>query len=144
MMARMEDRRVHLGDLIRQRRLELRLSEREAVKLASIARNTWSGAEKGRVRTAEHNWPGIEQALRWAPGSIAAILSGGEPTIIEQPQRPLARLPNGDELADEIERIRVLPISAAARRRMIDTVVSLFEEAAAETATGGNQANRGA
>lgn len=139
MMARMDDRRARLGSLIRQRRLELRLSEREAVKLAAIARNTWSGAEKGRTRTAEHNWPGIEQALRWAPGSIEAILAGGEPTI-EESQRPPSRVPTGDELADEIERIRHLPISAAARRRMIETIVSLFEEAAAETEESDSQA----
>lgn len=132
MMARMEDRRAALGAAIRQRRLALRRTEREAAKLAQIARNTWSGAEKATVRTSEHVWPGIEHALDWEPGSVAAILSGGDPTPRARTRPQAAALSSGDELAEEVDRIRNLKISATARRRMIEALIAVYEEAAEE------------
>lgn len=32
---------------------------------------------------------GFERALQWQPGSIEAILDGGEPTVCESTQRPV-------------------------------------------------------
>lgn len=45
-------------------------------------RGTWSSAETAERRTAEYHYAGIETALQWAPGSIDAILAGGEPTAL--------------------------------------------------------------
>lgn len=68
-----------LGDAMRQRRAELRLSTRKAALAAGIDWNTWGSAEKGnRIRDA--GFPGIEEALGWSPGSVRAVLAGGEPS----------------------------------------------------------------
>ncbi|MCZ7376509.1 hypothetical protein [Micromonospora sp. WMMC250] len=72
--------RERLAKMIGVRRLELGVSAAAAARTAGIDRNTWSAAEKGEKNTQPHNFAGIERALRWRPGSIAAILTGGEPT----------------------------------------------------------------
>lgn len=56
------------------------MSVSKAAQAAGIDRATWSSAEKGDRATQPHNWAGIERALDWKTGSIAAILDGGEPT----------------------------------------------------------------
>jgi transcriptional regulator with XRE-family HTH domain len=75
-----QGQRERLAQMIRVRRLELGLSATKAAQAAGIDRATWSNAETGTRRTLEHNHVGIERALSWRPGSIEAILAGGEPT----------------------------------------------------------------
>lgn len=92
MMRVMEDDAPHrerLARYIQDRRRELRLSVRAAAMVAGIDRGTWSSAENAERRTAEYHYAGIETALQWAPGSIDAILSGGEPADVVA-QGPLA------------------------------------------------------
>ncbi len=72
--------RNRLAELVTLRRRELDLSVRAAADIAGIARNTWIGVEDGSRRTADNNYGGIERALKWQTGSIAAVLAGGIPT----------------------------------------------------------------
>lgn len=77
------DPRERLAQQIRTRRLQRGLSIRAAAKIAGISPITWTGAEKGTRITAEHLFTGFESALRWQPGSVAAILDGGEPAPLD-------------------------------------------------------------
>src|SRR6185369_5378422 len=71
--------RQRLGELVLARRHELGLSLREAARRAGIMRPTWTGMEHGSRRTAAYNFAAIERALDWRPGSIEAVLAGGQP-----------------------------------------------------------------
>lgn len=82
--------RSRLAELMQARRRELRLSARAAAQLAGIDRNTWSSAEAASRRTAEYHYAGIERALQWAPGSVDAILAGGDPTELDAQPLPAA------------------------------------------------------
>ncbi len=70
-----------LAEVIRTRRLELGLSARSASDAAGINRATWAAAESTRHRLGERLWAPVERALAWGPGSVAAILDGGQPTL---------------------------------------------------------------
>src|SRR5262245_48992186 len=77
------DARHKLARAVRDRRLQLRLSARAAADLAGVARGTWIALEDASRRTAETNYAGIERALQWKAGSVARILDGGEPTVLD-------------------------------------------------------------
>ncbi len=74
--------RLKLAELVRNRRLHLGLSVRQAADAAHVARGTWTALEEGARRTADNNYAGIERALNWTPGSITNILNGGAPGIL--------------------------------------------------------------
>ncbi len=87
-------------------------------------RATWTSAEASQRQLSEHRWAGMERALRWAPGSIANILEGGEPAELEEQDRGA----DGDR-ADEIERISELKgITPGDRMRMIKALVKVYRE----------------
>jgi hypothetical protein len=92
-----ETPRDRLRRLVVERRLDRQLSVSKARKIAAIARGTWIALESGERETEAYNFAGIERALRWAPGSIDAILKGGDPTPLPvdevapappEPERP--------------------------------------------------------
>ncbi|MEV5629133.1 helix-turn-helix domain-containing protein [Micromonospora tulbaghiae] len=124
-----------LAARVRARRMELGLSVRKAAESAEMDRNTWSYLEDGSRRTAEFKYAGIERALRWAPGSVAAILGGGEPTpadpaVAVEDDEEIALVRSDPRLSDEMrERIIALILERRQRdkaaaiedtRRMID------------------------
>lgn len=132
-----EDQRTRLAQLIQARRRELRLSERQAAMIAGVARNTWASAEEGARRPAERSISGIEAALRWAPGSIDRILTGGDPMPQRDPQpeattRSLARLPPDFDLSAEIDKISRLDIPARTKLELARQITDLYEQAQAE------------
>lgn len=143
------DARARLASLIQARRRELRISEREAAARGSLARNTWASAEAGTRHIAERTASGIEVALEWAPGSVEAILAGGEPTILERRPAGLLvpdSLPSGSyphgmtirggrdfDLAAEVRRIRHLQLPADSRLELIRSVIDLYQEVATES-----------
>lgn len=69
-----------LGTHIKRRRLELILNQSEAPRRAGVTRPVWLAWEKGESTPRDSNWAKIERTLEWAPGSVAAILQGGEPS----------------------------------------------------------------
>jgi transcriptional regulator with XRE-family HTH domain len=74
-----DDVKERLGQAMRSRRLYLGLSVHQAARIAGVARNTWSGAETASRQLTERNHAGVERALYWSPGSVAAILAGRDP-----------------------------------------------------------------
>ncbi|WP_171111288.1 MULTISPECIES: helix-turn-helix domain-containing protein [unclassified Streptomyces] len=72
-----------LDEAMSQRRLELRMNWREVSQAAGISYEALRAVRRGDYRPAELTARGLDEALRWAPGSVYAILNGGEPTPLE-------------------------------------------------------------
>ncbi|MFF4417000.1 hypothetical protein ACFYY8_31150 [Streptosporangium sp. NPDC001559] len=75
-----ESARLRLADAMDGRRKELRLRWEEIAERAEI-----SGTHLRRIRRGESGFTDLvevrlEEALLWSPGSIKAVLGGGEPT----------------------------------------------------------------
>jgi hypothetical protein len=83
-----ERNRQRLGLLVVARRKELGLSIREAARRAGVMRPTWTGLEEGSRRTADYNFAAMERTLSWGPGSIEAVLTGGEPIVSDAEDIP--------------------------------------------------------
>ncbi|MFF5228416.1 helix-turn-helix domain-containing protein [Dactylosporangium sp. NPDC000521] len=126
-----EEPRTRLARMIRERRVELRLSERQAALRAGIARNTWASAEEGARQPAERSIASIEAALAWLPGSIERILAGGEPASAGQPAEPQPGLPPKFDIQAEIDRASRLDLPAEARIEIIRRLMDLYEESQA-------------
>ena len=73
-----------LGDLIVRRRIDLGMKTTKALAEASGLTSRMLGDIENARRTnyAAGTRAQIENALRWAPGSIGAILTGGDPTSL--------------------------------------------------------------
>jgi transcriptional regulator with XRE-family HTH domain len=63
---------------VRQRRLELGLTQREAALTAKVSDTTWLTVERGE-KVSGRTLAGVERALRWRMGSAAAVADGREP-----------------------------------------------------------------
>jgi len=72
-----------LAQLVRERRLELKLGIEPAARLAGMSKDTWKKVEAARSDVRATSYTGIERALQWAPGSCSRVLDGGEPVISE-------------------------------------------------------------
>jgi hypothetical protein len=85
-----------LGDYVERRIAELALEYAAVCRAGGFSDETLGKIRKGSIRARSTTYRKLQLALRWAPGSVEAILSGGEPTPIEpqaaeqQPQRPQA------------------------------------------------------
>lgn len=80
---------ARLGWFVKERRVNLRLSQAAAAKLAGISRPAWMNIESGGGNAYDTTYRGVEEALAWVPGSCATVLGGGEP--VEVAARPLTR-----------------------------------------------------
>lgn len=67
-----------LSRMVKERRLELRLSVRAAAGRAGIDRGTWMALEEGSRKTQDSSYAGIQAALEWPAGHIIKILSEPE------------------------------------------------------------------
>jgi len=65
-----------LSRMVKERRVELRLSVRAAAAHAGIDRGTWMALEEGSRKTQDTRYAGIEEALEWPSGYIVKVLSG--------------------------------------------------------------------
>lgn len=74
---------VALGVALRERRAVLRLTQEELAGLAGVHAGTVKNYEAGKRRYDKipKGALQIEKALGWAPGSVLATLSGGEPVL---------------------------------------------------------------
>lgn len=82
------------------RRRELRLTWDEVAAHAGIHRETLRQIRTGSGNIRPLSATGIEGALHWAPGSIDAIISGGEPTPTDD--KPEEGEPTVAELAAQV------------------------------------------
>lgn len=106
-----------LGQLLRQRRKDLKLTQAAIQEAGGPSTATLRVIEGGkhtelRAGTAQP----LERILKWQPGSIAAILKGGQPTEITPAPAPSRHWLDGVPTGDIIEQIRVL--FAEVRRRV--------------------------
>ncbi len=73
-----------LAERVRQARLTAALSVDAAAVAAGMSPVTWARVEKAQPVRAL-SYAGVEKVLGWAPGSVAAILAGGEPASLTEP-----------------------------------------------------------
>lgn len=71
-----------LATLVRERRLDLGMSQDEAAALAGVSGTTWRSLEVHGRPVRELSRAGIAKALRWSADSIDQTLAGGEPTLV--------------------------------------------------------------
>lgn len=74
---------ARLGEAMEARRGQLRLSVSAAARRAGLARDTWEKVEAGKQKPYKTTQSGIEEPLRWAPGSVAALMEGGDAIPID-------------------------------------------------------------
>lgn len=74
--------REWLGETVRVRRRDLRLSKEEAARRGGMSVKTWTSVEDGRP-VRDTTYVGIEDALEWERGSVHAVLDGSDPTPLE-------------------------------------------------------------
>lgn len=91
-----------LASAIEDRRSELGLSLREVAQLADITGETLRAVRKGSNDPSPLTRRGIEKALDWKAGSVAAVLAGGEPTVAD---RSTSGRGIGDEEEDQFARM---------------------------------------
>jgi hypothetical protein len=75
-----------LNEAMNERRLELRMNWREVAQAAQISYEALRAIRRGGYRPTELTARGVDEALRWASGSVYAILAGGEPIPAEPPE----------------------------------------------------------
>ncbi|MDX3033010.1 helix-turn-helix domain-containing protein [Streptomyces scabiei] len=66
-----------------ERRLKLRMSWREVAQAAGISYEALRAIRKGNYRPTELTARALDEALQWMPGSVHAVLDGGEPMTVE-------------------------------------------------------------
>lgn len=73
------------------RRLQLGLAWKEVAKSAGISYETLRAVRKGETTAAPLTLRKIEQALRWAQGSISQVEQGGKPRPAPEGEAPGTR-----------------------------------------------------
>src|SRR5215218_857485 len=96
----------------------------KAGKKGGVTRLTWYALEQGRPGRGT-TYAGVEDALEWERGSIAAILEGGEPTVREEAQAQVKV-----SLMDAVEKVRIVTRLLATVREEYGEEV--YQAAAAE------------
>lgn len=81
-----------LGKRMRLQRLRLGLTQAQVAEQAGgLSKRTVINYEQGRIPT-DDDVPGgyyrIEPVIGWAPGSVDAVLDGGEPTLMQSRAEP--------------------------------------------------------
>lgn len=72
-----------LDEAMNHRRLELRMSWRQAADAASISYTAIRAIRRGDYRPTELTARALDEAFRWRAGSTEAVLAGGSPTPLE-------------------------------------------------------------
>jgi transcriptional regulator with XRE-family HTH domain len=127
-MAGEAEARKRLGQDVRDARVGLGLSVREAAKRAGVSRNTWQGLEDGTRATQDSKYESIQGALQWPAGEIVRRLAA------YQEDRPLTdqeiRRMTVDEIGTHTARIHKRDGRAAATaffRRASDLLSAAVE-----------------
>jgi hypothetical protein len=81
----MDPHRERLKIAIEARAIELRLKLNKVAQRAGMSAGNFLRIRAGEVALTPFAIATIEQALEWEPGSIQAILDGGEPTPRSSP-----------------------------------------------------------
>lgn len=100
----MTPRHEALEAAMESRRVELRMSWRDVSREAGLSYEGLRAIRRGDRNPNAVSKRGIEDALRWSPGSIDAILDGSDPTPADAPADPAP----GDDLERRVEEARAL------------------------------------
>lgn len=91
-----------LDEHMNRRRLDLGMKWRDVASDGGISYEALRSARVGDAAPADLTKRGIERALKWQPGSVDAILAGGEPTPLnEAPAREVTVADLAAQLAEE-------------------------------------------
>ncbi|WP_086746179.1 helix-turn-helix domain-containing protein [Streptomyces scabiei] len=71
-----------LDEAMNRRRLQLRMNWRELAEAADISYTALRAIRRGAYRPTELTAQDLDRALQWAPGSVYAVLDGGEATPV--------------------------------------------------------------
>ena len=75
-----------LADAVKSRRTELGLTQAQVAELGDLSVELLRMVENNRAgRLSARKARGLERALGWEPGSVAAILGGGSATLATNP-----------------------------------------------------------
>jgi hypothetical protein len=93
-----------LDEHMNRRRLDLGMKWRDVASNGGISYEAVRSARAGEGEPADLTKRGIERALKWQPGSVDAILAGGEPTPLDEaPAREVTVADLAAQLAKERE-----------------------------------------
>lgn len=101
-----------------QRRVELRMSWRDVTKAADMSYEGLRAIRRGERHPTAVTKGRIEDALRWAAGSIDAVIAGGSPTPIAPETDPPNHEPDQAPATmdrDELEALRATLVAALER-----------------------------
>lgn len=102
-METAQDKAVRLGRLVRERRRELRLTQRDAGARGGISEQTWGVVENAKAdHYADLTLSAIDAGLAWQPGTAAAILADPR----HQPQAASSVTSDEDLLAEVTDVLR--------------------------------------
>lgn len=72
-----------LDEAMNRRRLELRMNWRQLAEAADISYTALRAIRRGEYRPTELTAQALDEALQWEPGSVLAILDGGDATPVK-------------------------------------------------------------
>lgn len=75
-----------LDTAMNARRLELRMNWRDLAQAAEVSYEALRAIRKGDYRPTELRARALDEALQWVPGSVYAVLDGGEPVTLAMQQ----------------------------------------------------------
>lgn len=91
-----------LDKYMNRRRLDLGMKWRDVAHDGGVSYEAVRSARTGEGVPADLTKRGIERALKWKPGSVDAILNGGEPTpLAPQAEREVTITELAAQLAEE-------------------------------------------
>jgi len=77
----------HLDERMNARRLDLGRNWRQIADAAGVSAEALRAIRRGKYQPSELTQRKMEDALQWAPGSVAAVLAGGEPAATNRGRR---------------------------------------------------------
>ncbi|WP_329520553.1 helix-turn-helix domain-containing protein [Spirillospora sp. NBC_01491] len=83
----MSEPHERLDQAMQERGLELKKRWVNIADDAGVTTSALGAIRRGEYRPSPHTARGIETALQWAPGSVDAILGGGQPTPVVPDRR---------------------------------------------------------
>lgn len=86
-----------LGDAVSSTRNAKGWTVRDLAREAGLSQATIHGLERGQDEPTQQAQDRVSQAFGWAPGSIAAIIQGGSPTIDTSEDDPMLNGPTEDD-----------------------------------------------
>lgn len=72
-----------LDAAMNERRLDLRMKWRKVADGAGVSYEALRAIRKGEYHPSELTRRGIDDTLRWKPGSVADVLAGGDPSPMD-------------------------------------------------------------